>query len=95
MPPNRSGAPQRKPWDIAPSAQARWTPHKGAHRACGECVLRIHHKDREGAPSPARLKRKVADSEWFLCNEHGQARRGNDEDAKTAAKLAAGGGRSR
>ncbi|GAA3749957.1 hypothetical protein [Micromonospora maritima] len=95
MLPSRSSAPERKPWDLVPSSQARWTPHKGQHRACGECVQMLHAKARTAAPDPARLKRKVGDLEWFLCSTHGQARRENDDDAKAAAKVAAARGRSR
>lgn len=95
MLPNRSSAPKRQPWDLVPSSQARWSPHKGAHRACDECVQRRHHGATQSAPDRARMTRTLGDEKWFLCTPHGQDRQGNDEDAKTAAKLAAGGGRTR
>lgn len=95
MLPKQRSAPQRQPWDLIPSASARWSSHKGAHKACDECVKRLHHKDRTSPPDPARLKRKVGDQETLLCTTHGQARREADDDAKAQAKFAASLGRSR
>ncbi|MFG3710780.1 hypothetical protein [Micromonospora sp. NPDC047730] len=87
--------PQRRPWDVIPSAEAKWSKHSGRHQSCGECVLRRHHGDTSAAPNAARYKRTVGDGVQFFCSGHGMARRENDDDAKLAKKIAAAGGRTR
>lgn len=96
MLPSRSNAPKRMPWDLAPSASAKWSKYGAkSHQPCDECVQRRHHGDTTKSPDPARQVRTVGEQKSFLCTTHGQARREADDDAKAQAKFAASLGRSR
>lgn len=91
----KSGAPQRQPWDLVPSSQAKWAKFGGLRQPCHECIQMLHGGARTAAPDSARLKRTVGEKVSLLCTTHGQARREADDDAKAQAKFAASQGRLR
>lgn len=53
-------------------ARATWVVYRGAHQACGVCVMVIHEKGIEKAPHPrpARWKRKGPNNDLLVCSAH-------------------------
>jgi hypothetical protein len=79
------------PEDAWGAAEAKWTPYKGRHQPCADCVALIHERGTAAAsyPAPARFRRKGPNDEILVCVVHAEERRRYDAGAKRLAKARA------
>lgn len=75
------------PEDAWGAADAKWSPYKGKHQPCADCIALIHEKGTARAPhpAPARFRRKGPNGELLVCMVHAEERKRYDARAKALA----------